>query len=305
MIRCDFNRSKRKTHGSEPTVVPLKNIFLFIRRYLAFLSFLLLQVISIVMLSSSSKTHETFFASAANEVTGGINKKYSGFSDYFRLKETNRQLAEENARLRNMLSTNYITPDVSKTQVVDTLVRDTLGRVRKFTWLPAKVVSNTYTLQANYIMAERGSSQGVAKGMAVAGPSGSVVGVVVETSANYCKIMSLLHRNSKVSAMLKKDESAGSVEWDGVEPGFLILRNVTKGSKVAKGDTVLTSNYSANFPPKMMIGTVDQINSESSSNFYTLKIKTATNFFNIQYVNIIENARYTEQVQLENSGAKP
>jgi rod shape-determining protein MreC len=91
--------------------------------------------------------------------------------------------------------------------------------------------------------------------------------------------MSLLHRNSKVSAMLKKDNSAGSIEWDGIDPGYLIMKNVTKGSKIAKGDTVLTSNYSANFPPKLMIGTVAEISSESSSNFYTLKIKTATNFF--------------------------
>jgi rod shape-determining protein MreC len=282
----------------------VKNIFLFIRRYLAFLSFLLLQVISIVMLSSSSKTHQTFFSSTANEITGSINKKYSGFSDYFGLKETNRQLAEENARLRNMLASNFITPDVSKKEFIDSLVKDTLGRVRKFTWLPAKVVSNSYTLQSNYIMVERGTSQGVAKSMAVTGPGGSVVGVVVETSPNYSKIMSLLHRNSKVSAMLKKDGNSGSIEWDGVDPGYLILRNVTKGAKVAKGDTVLTSNYSANFPPKLMIGTVAEISSESSSNFYTLKVKTATSFFNIQYVNIIENARYTEQLQLENNATK-
>jgi rod shape-determining protein MreC len=67
---------------------------------------------------------------------------------------------------------------------------------------------------------------------------------------------------------------------------------------------VLTSNYSANFPPKLMIGTVAEISSESSSNFYTLKVKTATSFFNIQYVNIIENARYTEQLQLENNATK-
>jgi rod shape-determining protein MreC len=184
----------------------VKNIFLFIRRYLAFLSFLLLQVISIVMLSSSSKTHQTFFSSTANEITGGINKKYSGFSDYFGLKETNRQLAEENARLRNMLASNFITPDVSKKEFIDSLVKDTLGRVRKFTWLPAKVVSNSYTLQSNYIMVERGSSQGVEKSMAVV-RADRVVGVVVETSPNYSKIMSLLHRNSKVSAMLKKDNS--------------------------------------------------------------------------------------------------
>lgn len=257
------------------------------------------------MLSSSSKTHESFFASTANEFTGSFNKQYSGFRDYFGLKETNRKLAEENARLRNMLASNFIVADVSKQQFIDTLVKDTLGRVRKFTWLPAKVVSNSYTLQSNYIQVERGSDQGVKKGMAVAGPSGSIVGVVTEVSPNYSRIMSLLHRNSKVSSMLKKDNSAGSIEWDGTDPSFLTMRNVTKGAKVAKGDTVFTSTYSANFPPQMMIGTVAELSSESSSNFYSLKVKTATNFFNIQYVYLIENVRYTEQMALENAAKNP
>ncbi|MCA6450099.1 MAG: rod shape-determining protein MreC [Chitinophagaceae bacterium] len=281
----------------------MKNIFLFIRRYLTFLSFLLLQVAAIVMLSNSSKTHQSFFASAANEVTGNINKRYSGFRDYFSLKETNRLLAEENARLRNMLQSNFSAPDQSRQVFVDTLVKDTLGRSRKFTWLPAKVVGNSYTLQNNFITIERGSDQGVTKGMAAVSSTG-IVGVVVETSANFSKIMSLIHRNSKVSAMLKKDESAGSIEWDGTDPGYLTLRNVTKGAKVAKGDTVVTSNYSANFPSKLMIGTVAEISSESSSNFYNLKIKTATNFFSLQYVYLVANVRYAEQVQLENNTPK-
>jgi rod shape-determining protein MreC len=281
----------------------LKNIFLFIRRYLTFFSFLLLQVLAIIMLSNASKTHQTYFAGFSNEFTGGINKQYSVFRDYFGLKQTNAALALENARLRNLLATNYVTPENSKQHITDTLLKDTLGRYRKYTWLPAKVVSNSYTLQANFIMVERGSSQGVAKGMAVMGPQG-IVGVVVEVGPNFSKIMSLLHRNSKVSAMLKKDNSAGTIEWDGIDPGHLTLRNVTKGAKVAKGDTVLTSNYSANFPSQLMIGTVDEISSESASNFYTLKIKTATNFFNIQYVYLIENFRYAEQVQLENNTPK-
>lgn len=263
----------------------------------------MLEVIAIVLLSNSSKTHQSFFASAANEVTGNINKRYSGFRDYFGLKETNRLLTEENARLRNMLAADFQSPDSSKQRYVDTLVRDSLGRARKYTWLPAKVVGNSYSLQNNFITIERGAAQGVKKGMAVMGPQG-IVGVVVETSPNFSKIMSLIHRSSKVSAMLKKDNSTGSLEWDGTDPGFLTLRNVTKGAKVARGDTVLTSNYSANFPSHLMIGTVAEISSESSSNFYTLKIKTATNFFSIQYVYLIENVRYAEQVQLETNTLK-
>ncbi|MEN9686904.1 MAG: hypothetical protein RLZZ28_2690, partial [Bacteroidota bacterium] len=216
------------------------------------------------MLSSASKTHEAFFSSAANEITGGINKRYNGFREYFSLKETNRMLAAENLRLRNMLAGNFIIPDSSKKHVVDSLVKDSSGRYRKFTWLPAEVVGNSYSSQTNYLHVERGTNQGVSKGMAAISSEG-IVGVVVETSPNFSKIMSLLHRNSKVSAMLKKDKSTGSLEWDGADPTYLILRNVTKGAKVAKGDTVLTSTYSANFPSGLMIGTVAEISAESSS----------------------------------------
>lgn len=256
------------------------------------------------MLSNASKSHQSFFASTANEITGEINKRYSGFREYFTLKETNRLLAEENARLRNLLPSNFIPADNTKKYIADSLVKDTLGRYRKFTFLPARVVGNSYTLQTNFLTLERGSDQGVKKGMAVVGPDGAIVGVVVETSSHYSKVMSLLHRNSKVSAMLKRDNNSGSIEWDGNSPSFLILKNVTKGAKVNIGDTVLTSTYSANFPPKMMIGTVAEIASESASNFYTLKIKTTTNFFGIQYVYLIENVRYAEQMQLENNSSK-
>ncbi|MDD2792444.1 MAG: rod shape-determining protein MreC [Sediminibacterium sp.] len=282
----------------------MKNIFLFIRQYINFISFLLLQVVSVILLTTSSKTHETFFASAANDVTGNLNSRYSTLRSYFTLSETNRILAEENARLRNQLSGNFQAPDSSRIQAKDSTIRDTLGRFRKYTFLPAGVIGNTYTLQNNYLMLERGALQGVHKGMAVTGPSG-IVGVVVESTDNISKVMSLLHRNSKVSAMLKKDNTAGSIEWDGTDPSYLTLKNVTKSAKVAKGDTVLTSTYSSNFPSHLMVGTVAAITADPSSNFYTLKIKTATNFFNLQFVNVIENARYTEQIQLENSGKQP
>ena len=279
----------------------MKNIFLFIRQYFTFLSFLLLQVLSIILLTTSSKTHETFFGSIANEVTGKINSKFSNLRSYFSLQETNRLLVEENARLRNELPKNILLIDSSRIVVKDSTLKDTLGRSRKYIYLPAKIIGNTYTLQNNYLMLERGALQGIKKGMSVISQAG-IVGVVVETSDNISKVMSLLHRNSKVSAMLKKDNSAGSIEWDGEDPSYLILKNVSKSAKVIKGDSVVTSTYSANFPSHLFIGTIAAINTDPSSNFYTLKVKTATNFYTVQYVNVIDNVRYSEQLQLENSG---
>ncbi len=90
------------------------------------------------MLSNASKTHESFFSSAANEVTGSLDKKYSGLRDYFNLKETNRQLAFENAQLRNALKSNFPVLETGKIAVTDSLVKDTLGRFRKYTYLPGQ-----------------------------------------------------------------------------------------------------------------------------------------------------------------------
>lgn len=281
----------------------MKNIFLFIRRYFIFLSFLVLQVICIVTLSTYSRTHEAFFSTAANEVTGRINSQYSGVSTYFNLKETNRQLAEENARLRNMLAQNFQAPDSSVTQATDSSYRDSTTRYRKFTYLPARVVGNSVSLPANYLTLERGIKQGVEKGMAVTGPQG-IVGVVVSVSENYSKVMSLLNRNSKVSSMLKKDNVTGSVEWDGNDPSYLTLKGIPRSAKVVKGDTVLTSNYSANYPSHLMVGTVAAVNSDPATNFYTIKVKTATNFFSIQFVTVVANKLYNEQTALENQQLK-
>jgi len=102
-------------------------------------------------------------------------------------------------------------------------------------------------------------------------------------------VMSLLHRGTKVSAMLKKTNVQGRIFWDGVNPEFVTLSNVPKSEKIFKGDTILTSYYSANYPPAQMIGTVAVIVNDPSSNFYNIKVKTGTNFYNVQFVYVVEN----------------
>jgi rod shape-determining protein MreC len=262
-----------------------------------------LQIVSIVFLVKYNKTHEAAYASIASEVTGHINEQYNTVQYYFHLKQTNKQLAEENARLRNLLGANFEGADTTKKMYMDSLVKDTLGRVRKYEWLPAKVVSNSIASQMNYITIHRGSNQGIKKDMAVIGPTG-VVGMVVDVSENYSKVMSLLNRNSKVSSMFINGNVSGSVEWDGKDPQFLTLKNIPKSVKVAKGDTVVTSTYSANFPSHIYVGFVNSVTADASSNFYTIKLKTATNFFSIQYVNVVANVQWDEQRRLEAAPVK-
>lgn len=276
----------------------MRNVIIFIRRYFNFLAFLILQAVCISILVNYNKTHEAIFANYTNEFYGGINKKINGIEYFFSLNSTNQKLAEENARLRNLLNSNFEKTDSSKSHFTDTLNQDTAGKIRKYYWLPAKIVGNTITSQTNYIIIERGSNQGVKKDMAVISPEGAI-GIVVFVSENFSKVMSLLHRNSRVSAMLKKGNISGAVEWDGKDPSFLTLKNIPKSAAVAKGDTVLTSNYSANFPSNVMLGKVEEISADKSSNFYTIKLKTAVNFYNIQYGYVVVNSMWEEKKLVE------
>lgn len=261
---------------------------------------MVLQIVCLILLSKSSKSHEAFFAAQLNETTGKINSKLNGVTSYFNLRETNRQLALENALLKNQLQQNFNIPNNNILFVADSSVRDTNNLIRKFKYLPALVVKNSFTNQDNYITIERGSKTGVTKNMSVVSALG-VVGKIVSVSENYSIAMSLLNRKSIVTARLKNKEYAGTVEWDGKSPEWLIMKNVSKSAQVKLGDSVLTGNYSANYPSQLLIGTVGNIKNDDASNTYILKLKTATNFYTLQYVNIIANNFFTQQDTLENN----
>lgn len=282
----------------------MRNIFLFIRRFFNLLLFLALEGIAIYTLYNYNKTHQSFFGGLANEITGAISKRYNDVEDYFQLKKTNEQLAEENRRLRQLLPSSFENADTAQITYIDSLAKDTLG-TRKFNFLVAKVVNNSVTQENNYITLHRGAKQGVKVDMGVIGPDG-IVGKVILVSDNYSRVMSLLNRKSKVSAMLKKGLYSGELEWDGKDPSYLTLHSIPKSARVQRGDTVLTSNVSEklSFPAGLMVGTVAEIIPDASSNFYTLKVKSATNFYTLQYVYLSDNLQAEEQQQLESKTPK-
>ena len=283
----------------------MRNIFLFIRRFFTFFLFLVLLGTSFAILSKYNQTYQAIFDNAAGDVTGRFDEKYNDIEYYFHLKETNKQLAEQNNRLLNLLGTSFDAPDSSKNAKIDSLLQDTLHKVRKYLYMPAKVINNSVSSEYNYITLFRGTLQGVGKDMAVIGPNG-VVGRVIFSNKNYARVMSLLNRNSHVNAMLKKGLVTGDIEWDGVDPQFLIMRKVTRSAIVQKGDSVITSNISnLSYPPGMLIGRVAEVRQEAAGGSYILKIKTATNFYNLQYVFVVENVLATVQKSLEDQTPKP
>ncbi len=276
----------------------MRNIFLFIRRYRTFFTFLILQVVALWFLFSYNRFHRAKFLGVANEMTGRINSIYNEGEDYFTLREENRRVHKMNDSLLNLLSRNFIRRDTGLQMIQDSVLYDTAGTYRRYLSRPATVVYSTVNAQKNYIQINRGASQGIKDNMAVVSSDGSAVGVVVNVSSNFSQVMSLLHVQNSVSASLKKTSDAGTAEWDGKDPRYLTLKRIPKTTEVKKGDTVLTSTVSYNFPPGYMVGTIVDIKLDNTTGMYLLKVKTAANFYSLQQVHIIENMERAEQVKL-------
>jgi len=231
-------------------------------------------------------------------MTGRINSQYNKVEDYFTLREENKKVHRLNDSLLNLLPRNFAKRDTSVQVIQDSISFDTSGNYRRYFSRPATVVYNTITAQKNYIQINRGARQGIKDNMAVVSSDGNAVGIVVNVSDNFSQVMSLLHVQNSVSASLKRTGDFGSVEWDGKDPRFLTLRRLPKTVEVKKGDSVLTSSVSFNFPPGYMVGTVAEVKIDNTTGTYVLMIKPAANFYNLQQVHVLENVERTEQVKL-------
>jgi len=281
----------------------VRNVFLFIRRHFNFLFFLVLQIISLSFLFRYNKFHEAAFLNVSTEITGRFNQRYNNIEYYFQLKKTNESLVKENLGLRQLLKENYEGPDSNRRLMNDTIRADSGRSILKYQIMEAKVVNNTTALRANYLTIHRGFAQGIRTNMGVTGPQG-IVGSVINVSRNFAIVMSMLHPQFKVVVKLKKGGETGTIDWDGLSPNFVTLRAIPKSAKVNVGDTVVTSQTSSLFPANLMVGTIEEIVPDNSSNFYMLKVRTATNFANIEYVYVIDNLQYDEQKGLEDSTRK-
>lgn len=284
----------------------MRNIFLFIRRYFNFLFFLLLQGFSIYLIVQYNRYHHAMFTSTANQITGVINKEFDKVSNYFNLDKTNRSLVKAEEDLRNKLKEDFMLPDTAAKFVVDTLKVDSLEQYRRYRYYSAKVVANSVTAQNNFVVLGRGSNQQLSTQMGVVDPNNGVVGIISEVSGDYSAVMSLLHKDSHISCMLINGKESGTLSWDGKTPNIVTLNGISKSSRVAKGDTIITSGLSKSSLPKgMLIGFVDEIIAEKSTNNYTLKLRTAANFNNLEYVFVIENKQAEKINELLEKANKP
>jgi len=265
------------------------NLRRFIIKHHFVILFILLEVISILLLARSQNFHRNHLVSGTNDVVGTLYKWGSDIGGYFSLGKTNEQLAEENALLRGQLS---FVADTSKTDYV-MQEQDTL-----YEFIPARVVNNSVNQANNFIIINKGKSDGIERDMGVISSEG-IVGVVTDVSRHYASVMSLLHSKSFVGVRFKDSQQLGSLRWNTTNYRYGMVEDIPTHVELHKGDTILTSSYSLIFPEDLMVGTVEEPATASTDALNKTKIKFSTDFAKLRYVYVIRNLYKAELDSLQ------
>jgi len=197
------------------------------------------------------------------------------------------QVREENVQLRRELL-QYKMANIEYREAVATNVRlQKLLELKESLpppTLTAEIVGKDPSLWFRTFTINRGSSDGVQKGMPVVTVEG-VVGQVLTSSPNYSKVLMATDPNSAIEVITQKTRVQGIVKGQGQDT--LGLYYVLKSAEVEKGDYVLTSGLGGVFPKGVMVGTVTEVRKSRRGMFQEIDIQPAVDFSQLEHLIII------------------
>lgn len=283
----------------------MRNLLDFIVRYSSWFVFVIYVIASCALLFDRNPFQHHVWLSSAGSVAAGVYDVSNNVTGYFSLRSINEDLQrrqadlqEEVASLREQLRTAN-----------ELLAQDSLAAIdslRQFRFIVATAISNSVTRPYNYITLDKGEADGLQPEMGVMDQNG-IVGVVNVTGKHYARVISLLNPNFRLSCKLRGSEAFGSLVWDGKSPNEALLEELPKHTKFHKGDTIITSGYSAMFPEGIPVGTVLGSARGEDDNFFTLRIKLLTDFTALSTVKVISNRDIVEirEVETDEEPTKP
>lgn len=270
----------------------MRNLLIFITKYNAFFLFLIFEIASLIIYIKYNSFQKATFINSTNKVTGELYARGDEVKGYLSLREVNDQLAKENAQLRNQLRSSKYADTVAKHVVSDTIYK------QQYEYIDAKVINNSVNKRNNYLTIARGTKDGVEKGMGVICATG-VVGKVAFVGEHLSIVQSLLHKDSRFSAMLAANKEIGYVQWvDNLDPHKAVLTDVSNNAQPRVGEMVVTSQLSL-FPAGIPFGKVSKLRTKGAGLFLNMEVNLSVNFSKLEYVYVIKNKFALEQATLE------
>ena len=199
------------------------------------------------------------------------------------LRQKNLVLEAENSRLQGQII--ELQQQVTEAQLLSTLV-DYERRHVDNQYSAASVIARDISPFMHYVIIDRGSDDGLRKGMPVITQQG-LVGNIASVTAGAARVQLINDPGSSINSMIQQSGVEGVV--NGKITGEIELNMVSKSATIQPGELVLTSGLGGNYPANIVIGQVITIRSDAYALFQSASIQPSVDFSQLDIVLIITN----------------
>jgi rod shape-determining protein MreC len=216
-------------------------------------------------------------------VTVSIRSIRSMWSHYFFLIATEK----ENDMLKKMLAKTIYDVNLCKeTELSNERFRKLLDfkNASGLKSIPAEVIGKDPSQWYKMLVIDKGTSEGVIKGLPVVVPEG-IVGQVIDASDHHAKVLLIIDSNSAVDALVQQTRAIGIVKGD--SENRCLLNYVSRKETVNIGDSVVTSGLDGVFTKGFLIGKVTDIILNKSGIFQEIEVSPFVDFDKIEEVLIV------------------
>lgn len=269
----------------------MNNLLQIFLRYGGFFLFAFLELVCIYLIVHYNQKQQAVYISSMNAFTNFMDESVDDLTTHFTLSEINDSLARENAELHELIFNQGLNAPAKMDSIKN-------GR-QQYQMIHAEVITSSINKNHNYLKLNRGATDGIQRHSAVINGNG-IVGIVVGVSDHYSIVMSLLHRQIRISASTKNNnQHGGTLLWKSRDPFIMDLDNIPKYIKVEPGDTVVTSGSSLMFPADIMIGTVAEEKVPEGSNSHNIKVLLNNDISDVKFVYVVVNLDRDRILELE------
>ncbi len=234
-------------------------------------------------------------ANALNNFFSDINYLEDTFKENKRLKEKVNSLAESQAELSVLREENV--------QLKSEL--DLQSSLTEYSTMTGTVISRNPDAWVDQVIVDRGSMDGLERGMSVMSKNG-LVGRISEVSPTSSKV-TLLSTTAPSSILtsteiIQEDETIfGVLTGFDLERNELVMEQITSETAIEIGKEVITSGLGGLVPRGLLVGTITEISLDSQGLGQRVYIEPATDFTDIQFVTIINRIAETPEFISEES----
>jgi len=202
--------------------------------------------------------------------------------------------AQENQRLKKELGLSLEQLNrCSETALANDRLRHLLGFKPDIhrPMIAAQVVGKDPSSWSKTIIVNKGVQDGIQQSDPVVIPEG-IVGVVVEVSAHYAKVLLLIDPNSAVDALVQQTRARGIVKGGGA--GYCVFDYVLRKHGISVGDTVVSSGLDGVFPKGLRIGRISEIVRLNAGIFQKVSLTPYVDFEILEEVYIISDPAFED-----------